>query len=127
MNKLHGLWRGKRTDTLEWAEFDIAEVAAQKGEIGFKVSLETLGQCVGFTDKNRKPIFEDDIVLYKGISGKTCKGKISYSGNKSRFIMELDSGQVFEVARKYANCYEVVGNVHDNPELIRSKEKSRAD
>lgn len=47
MNKLHRLWRGKRTDTLEWAEFDVEEAV--------KVSLETLGQCVGFTDRNCKP------------------------------------------------------------------------
>ena len=114
MNKLHRLWRGKRTDTLEWAELDMAEIAAKKGDIGFAVSLKTLGQCVGFTDRNRKPIFEGDIVIYRGMSGKTCKGKITYSGNKSRFAMGLDSGQVFAVERKYANCYEVIeiGRAH---------------
>ena len=127
MNKLHRLWRGKRTDTLEWAELDMAEIAAKKGDIGFAVSLKTLGQFVGFTDRNRKPIFEGDIVIYRGMSGKTCKGKITYSGNKSRFAMGLDSGQVFAVERKYANCYEVIGNVHDNPELMSGTEKSRAD
>lgn len=119
MNKLHRLWRGKRTDTLEWAEFDVEEAV--------KVSLETLGQCVGFVDKNRKPIFEDDIVIYCGMSGKTCKGKIAFSGNKSRFIMELGNGQVFAVERKYANCYEVIGNIHDDPGLMSGTEKIHAD
>ena len=127
MNKLHGLWRGKRTDTLEWAQLDLAEVAAKKGDIGFAVSLETMGQCVGFTDRNRKPIFEGDIVSYRGMSGKTCKGKITYSGKKSRFAMELDSGQTFAVERKYANCYEVIGNIHDTPRQTDDAEKSRAD
>ena len=127
MNKLHRLWRGKRTDTLEWAELDMAEVAAKKGDIGFAVSLETLGQCVGFTDRNRKPIFEGDIVIYRGMSGKTCKGKSTYSGKKSRFAMELDSGQTFAVERKYANCYEVIGNIHDTPRQTDDAEKSRAD
>ena len=115
MNKLHGLWRGKRTDTREWVEFDIAEAASKKGEIGFKVTLETLGQCVGFVDKNRKPIFEGDIVTYKSVSGKTWTGQVIYSVNKSRFVMEVSGGQqMFEIARKYANCYEIIGNVHDN-------------
>lgn len=114
MNKLHRLWRGKRTDTLEWAELDIAEVADKKGEIGFKVIFETLGQCVGFVDKNRKPIFEGDIVTYKSVSGKKCTGQVFYSVNKSRFVMKTDDGQIFEIARKYANCYEVIGNIHDN-------------
>lgn len=123
MNKLHRLWHGKRTDTLEWAELDLAEVAAKNGDIGFAVSLETLGQCVGFTDRKRKPIFEDDIVIYHGASGKTCRGRIAYSGNKSRFVMILDSGQTFAVERKYANCYEVVGNIHDIPRQTEGTEK----
>ena len=118
MNKLHRLWRGKRTDTLEWAEFDVEEAV--------KVSLETLGQCVGFTDRNRKPIFEDDIVIYRGMSGKTCRGKITFSGNKSRFNMELDSCQTFAVERKYSNCYEVIGNIHDDPGLMSGTEKIHA-
>lgn len=123
MKKLHRLWRGKRTDTLEWAEFDIAETAARKGEIGFKVTLETLGQCVGFVDKNRKPIFEDDIVTYKSTSGKKWIGQVFYSVNKSRFVMKVGSGQTFEIARKYANCYEVIGNIHDNPVLADNLNK----
>ncbi|MDE7193247.1 MAG: YopX family protein [Oscillospiraceae bacterium] len=127
MNKLHRLWRGKRKDTLEWAVLDLAEVAAKKGYIGFAVSLETLGQCVGFTDRNRKPIFEGDIAIYHGPSGKTCKGKIVYSGNKSRFVMLTSGGQTFAVERKYANCYEVVGNIHDVPQQTEGTEKSRAD
>lgn len=110
MNKLHRLWRGKRKDKHEWAEFDV--------ECAVPVDLETLGQCVGFTDRNRKPIFEDDIVIFRGTSGKTCKGKITFSNNKSRFVMLTDSGQVFAVERKYANCYEVIGNIHDTPQLV---------
>jgi len=117
---LHSLWRGKRTDTLEWAELNIAEIAAKNGEVGFKVNFDTLGQCVGFLDKNRKPIFENDLVTYKSTSGRTWTGKVVYSVNKSRFTLEIsDSGQMFEIARKYANCYEVIGNIHDNPELLK--------
>lgn len=123
MNKLHRWWRGKRKDTLNWLTFDIAEARL----IDFIFCPDTLGQCVGFTDRNRKPIFEGDIVIYHGASGKTCRGRIAYSGNKSRFVMIPDSGQTFAVERRYANCYEVVGNIHDNPELMSGTEKSRAD
>lgn len=132
MNNNRGLWRGKRIDTGEWIDGHLIrpEFNQSAAYIGYlfatddhdidvaQVDPSTLGECVGFRDKNRILMFEGDVITYKSITGKTWVAKIIYSVNKCRFVQETSSGQTFEIARKYANCYEVIGNIHDNPELI---------
>lgn len=130
MNECRGLWRGKRVDNGEWGYGDL--ICSRYSEKSYSYSISgrrytdfcvdvdpsTLGECTGLCDKNGKHIFEGDIVKYSS-RYKQCVGEILFSGNQCRFIMRLGSGQVFEVARKYANCYEIIGNIHDNPELLQ--------
>lgn len=145
MNELRGLWHGKRTDNGEWVEGvpcgkymicgfntlrgDDEVTMSEYPEFDYvEIDPSTLGECVGFRDKNRIPMFEGDVVTYKSTTGKTWTGQIFYSVNKSRFVLEVDGGQMFEIARKYANCYEVIGNIYDNPELLKVDfEKYRKD
>lgn len=132
MNAYRGIWRGKRVDNGEWYIGDL--IRYHNGVAIFpqndtedvvncrlqeRIDPSTLGECVGFRDKNRVLMFEGDIVTYKSITGKTWVAKIIYSVNKCRFVQETSNGHTFEIARKYANCYEVVGNIHDNPDLIQ--------
>lgn len=134
MNEHRGLWCGKRLDNGEWVEGYLSKSRNAKEKPAFLkycidheetglmmsyiVAPETLGECTGLRDKNKKLIFEGHIVKYSS-RYKQCVGEILFSGNQCRFIMRLGSGQVFEVARKYANCYEIIGNIHDNPELLQ--------
>lgn len=131
MNEHRGLWRGKDVAFGEWVEGDLLCDKFFDGSMNYciferdfdnsnsyTVDPSTLGECTGLTDKNGKLIFEGHIVKYSS-RYKQCVGEILFSGNQCRFIMRLGSGQVFEVARKYANCYEIIGNIHDNPELLQ--------
>ena len=121
------LFRGKRTDNGEWVEGDLlhyesGEMAICKGFskygyeateiIGrYKVIPKTIGQFTGLTDKNGKRIFEGDIVRYEDDIGY-----VIYNGDDARFL--VDSPNMY-ISMDYSNEFEVIGNIHDNPELLQ--------
>ena len=121
------LFRGKRTDCGEWVEGDLlhyesGEMAICKGFskygyeateiIGrYKVIPKTIGQFTGLTDKNGKRIFEGDIVRYEDDIGY-----VIYNGDDARFL--VDSPNMY-ISMDYSNEFEVIGNIHDNPELLQ--------
>lgn len=80
----------------------------------FKIDNETVGQYTGLKDKNRKEIYEGDIVqaIYYG---KKVIGSINYW--LGCFILEnscVSDNQLFVF-----DHVEVIGNIYDNPELIK--------
>ena len=83
-----------------------------------KVDPSTVGQYTGLTDKNGKKIFEGDVVKVKdalnwGTSG-TFIGSVGF-GDAS-FRIETDTSTHYRW-QDY-DC-EVIGNIHDNPELLK--------
>lgn len=112
----------------------------------FPVYSNTIGQYTGLTDKNGKKIFEGDIVRtrrfetyqeeLKGYHGYDSEGyPIKIPGYKgSMFVtrekMNYDYRAVVKRDRRGgyylsdttmfidAICNEVIGNIHDNPELL---------
>lgn len=126
------LFRGKRADNGEWIEgflvkkfdkwyiydFDFLPYSSE-------ITPETAGQYTGLTDKNGKKIFEGDIVKEVSMRFRTmeieksifavewCDFDLSY-----RLIRRFDNGEQTTIL---TNCgdYEVIGNIHDNPELLQ--------
>ena len=72
---------------------------------------ETVGQFTGLVDKNGVRIFEGDIVRYEDDIGY-----VIYNGDDARFL--LDSPNRY-ISMDYSNEFEVIGNIHDNPELLK--------
>lgn len=130
------LFRGKRTDNGEWVEGDLlhgycAEKSTDIASIDISCTVEvipeTVGQYTGLTDKNGKKIFEGDIL-------KTPEfiGKVVYNNVIAAFIVEInDSTETCyhwsplnegDIERRPQLQYtEVIGNIHDNSELLEVK------
>ena len=91
-----------------------------------EVDPSTVGQFTGLTDKNGKKTFEGDIGRYKQVDGAKrngkpiiCVGKVLYNVKTASFAIESKD----ETGCKYFDYFpikdfEVIGNIHDNPELL---------
>jgi uncharacterized phage protein (TIGR01671 family) len=85
---------------------------------------ESISEFTGLTDKNGKKIFEEDIVkiyLYepKGLANYEI-GCIKYDDTKARFVFCTEEGKY---GIDNSNVFEVIGNIHDNPELLKGGER----
>ena len=136
------LFRGKRIDNGEWVYGDLVHIG-NKSYISYyyesalstfinetieydgisivgvapfiEVDPTTVGQYTGLTDKNGKKIFEGDIIFDPEM--------------KDNYIVEFDEGG-FCAGDMFLQAYisfdefscEVIGNIHDNPELLEDKQ-----
>ena len=131
------LFRGKRLYDGEWVfgfyvhcadrwgrDKDLIQsLDLESGEFGFlhEVAPETVGQYTGLLDKNGKGIFEHDICR------NTRNGEIvlvKWHGTMAGYVWckhgESHLSDFGELFRAY-DKYEVIGNIHDNPELMRAQ------
>ena len=79
------------------------------------VYTDTIGQYIGLTDKNGVKIFEGDIVRGR-FAHRNIIGQIVYGGDATFFIQR---GGLYGIGLNNASDWvSVMGNIHDNPELI---------
>lgn len=131
------LFRGKRLDNGEWVEgsliktggyccilpdddgtnYDYPYLDAVLGTIdGYAtpVAPSTVGQYTGLKDKNGKRIFEGDVVVISQF-GLTLSGIVEFHDcGFEVYSKELDA---YECLWYECSELEVIGNIHDNPEL----------
>ena len=129
------LFRGKRIDNGEW-EFGWYEmtpysrwplkptiIPAQKAHEGHYEHVEvdpaTVGQFTGLLDKNGYKIFEGDIVQYYG----TYALEVFIEKGHTKFrwfdaVTNTKYAQLFFDSDEELGECEVIGNIHDDPELL---------
>ena len=83
--------------------------------IDYEVDVKTLGQYTGLKDKNGTKIFEGDIVNMLNITDYPMQ--IKWSKKWARFIFYnlVDKTEM----NLFTEQCEVIGNIYDNPELIK--------
>ena len=132
------LFRGKRADNGEWVEGDVLQTRYHSGHIEYQIMPqtpvssavpvlpETVGQFTGLTDKNGKRIFEGDICKFKRFNDVHI-GKVVFNVTTASFIMWYQPivGAYGEKATQkmllsVCDNIEVIGNIHDNPELLEN-------
>lgn len=129
MNETRGLWRGKRFYNGEWAlgclirDSSKAMIVVLDNKTnrmsGTAVDPSTLGECTGLTDKNGKLIFEGDIVKVGNYTGnlKIEYGVVRYDNKSAVFFVKYSN---MENYLDEEDEMEVIGNIHDNPELLKT-------
>ena len=143
------LFRGKREDNGEWVEgfyacvldshyiitgrFDSLTNGIINSE-AYKVDPETIGQFTGVMDTNGRKIFEGDIVRLTDEPNEFEWTAVITFGNPNGWydwgwqlkpIGGFDGNKaiLFWVDMEDAGAYcEIIGNIHDNPELLEVSE-----
>ena len=129
------LFRGKRLQGGEWVEgyFFKSDINKKERESGkatiiftpdcdtfimvpecrnsFMVVSDTVGQYTGMKGKNGKRVFEGDILSLR--TGRPHVVRFE----DGAFVLENTAIPV-----SFSNKFEVIGNIHDNPELLKGGE-----
>lgn len=126
-------YRAKRKDNGEWVygvplkegySQEVEMLWYEYGSLAYtervQVLPETVGQYVGLTDKNGKKIFEGDIVKNEYEKGQYQYFKIVYDTRVYCWKVENKYGML-GFLYNVIGYLEVIGNIHDNPELLEVK------
>lgn len=131
-------FRGKRADNGEWVYGDLVEnqgrffIYHAKSEstiednddgrivvVAVEADSSTVGQYTGLKDKDGNEIYEGDVIADKDLSYEVfwCDSIASF------FADTIDNFKLFVISDVNISG-SVIGNIHDNPELLEGGERT---
>ena len=120
------IFRGKRMDNGEWIEGSLLGIdwcdkpstysiaPNTPVSVFYSVIPETVGQYTGLTDKNGVRIFEGDILT---IENEGVYAAIKYNESNAAFYVEDEDHEDY-LGEAWETDVIIIGNIHDNPELL---------
>ena len=145
------LFRGKRFDNGEWIQGYLIHdkfCNTHIPHIGYlfdddidvaEIILGTVGQFTGLTDKNGKKIFEGDLLngfqypFYRSESDEhnyfaeviwftgNCAFGLYTHKHPTAKVKGISAGNADFIEEFDSDDWEVIGNIHDNPELLKEE------
>ena len=121
------LFRGKCRKTGEWRYgwyrrnryYLTTLIESESTGMGHEVIPETVGQFTGLLDKNGVRIFEGDVLKTFCIEGELIHCRVEYDIPKGRFLAVNDYEAFDVTAARFPDYTEIIGNIHDHPELLK--------
>lgn len=121
-------FRGKDIETGKWVFGDLhtlcdkPHIHTDKSKFPYAgkrsfVIPETIGQFTGLLDKNGKEIYEGDILAVNHADEKSYL-EVRFVRGVFAFLWNGDLDDEFPCNAPTQEWAEVVGNIHDNPEII---------
>lgn len=132
------LFRGKQIDNSDWVDgfycmATLNEAGKQKSFPAIQYEREpnwwvkdiidptTIGQCTGIKDKNGTLIFEGDIVKLCDTNPILMVASIEMKRYGWKCLLRYaDDDKIVESC--FLDKCEIIGNIHDNPELYRRRQ-----
>lgn len=134
------LFRGKKIDSGEWIEGSLwvylstPYIMTTANDVGYEVDTETVGQYTGMKDCKRtaeypegQMIFEGDVIkverdLHCGENKKEREifnGVVWYDDKHTCFGIKSKKYRCLPIHRFKGDYSAIIGNIHDNPELLK--------
>lgn len=125
-------FRGKRLDNREWLYGSLVILNGRyfifDDANRHEVDPTTVGEFTGLKDKNGKEIYEGDVIRSPLSEDKTRPHRIFYHTGNAAFMgalvdrkelcyLRLDQDWIYKFGK------EVIGNIHDNLELLKGGEQ----
>lgn len=110
----------------------------QESDFPTWVDPKTIGQFTGLYDKNGKEIYDGDIIYSEFPDGSktncligwneenSCFGlmdEYNYRSKLEGYDFQRFDNAIFCNFSKHSKKFEVIGNIYDNPELLKGGEK----
>jgi hypothetical protein len=105
-------WDKERNRMLEFGLFDL-DCGQWDTEIG-SINDFPIMQYTGLKDKKGKEIYEGDIVKSRGYNDINEEERVFIE------TVEFNGGEFLPICEEPSENYEVIGNIYENPELLKT-------